>query len=138
MRVQSIVLAGVVFLGGCPRSAPSEKRDDPGAADRPGHNDEAAHEGIARRVRLEPGVIAGAKIRTAPVTREVLAATIDLPGELASDPDKTARVSPLVGGRIESVAFKVSRAFHSPRLTLSWAPHQHPRRALARIRTILR
>jgi cobalt-zinc-cadmium efflux system membrane fusion protein len=51
-------------------------------------------------------VIRDAKIRTAQVVRERLAVTIDLPGEVASDPDKTARVSALVAGRIESVSFK--------------------------------
>jgi cobalt-zinc-cadmium efflux system membrane fusion protein len=57
-------------------------------------------------VRLDPAVIAAAKIKAEPVTREVLAATIDLPGEIASNPDKTARISALVGGRLESVSFE--------------------------------
>jgi cobalt-zinc-cadmium efflux system membrane fusion protein len=51
-------------------------------------------------------VIEDAKIRTVPVAVESLAPTIDLPGEVASDPDKTARVSALVAGRLESVSFK--------------------------------
>jgi cobalt-zinc-cadmium efflux system membrane fusion protein len=57
-------------------------------------------------VRLDPAVIASAKIKLAPVVREALAATVDLSGEVSSDPDKTARVSTLVPGRIESVSFK--------------------------------
>ncbi|HMI84607.1 MAG TPA: efflux RND transporter periplasmic adaptor subunit [Polyangiaceae bacterium] len=50
--------------------------------------------------------MAAAKIRTTPVTREVLAATIDLPGEIASNPNKTARISALVAGRIETVSLE--------------------------------
>jgi len=74
------------------------------------HVDEPDHEGLPKRVRLDPAVIADAKIKTAPVTREVLAATIDLPGEIASNPDKTARISALVAGRIESVSFEEGQA----------------------------
>ncbi len=70
------------------------------------HTDEPEHEKLPRRVRLDPSVVLDAKIKTAPVVREVPAATIDLPGEIASDPDKTARISALVGGRIDSVKFK--------------------------------
>jgi cobalt-zinc-cadmium efflux system membrane fusion protein len=70
------------------------------------HDDEPAHGVLPKRVRLDPQVVMDAKIRTAPAAREVLAATIELPGEIASDPDRTARVSALVGGRLESVSFQ--------------------------------
>jgi cobalt-zinc-cadmium efflux system membrane fusion protein len=70
------------------------------------HHDEPEHQELPKRVRLDPAVIAAAKIKAEPVTREVLAATIDLPGEIASNPDKTARISALVGGRLESVSFE--------------------------------
>jgi membrane fusion protein, heavy metal efflux system len=70
------------------------------------HIDEHEHGKLPTRVRVDPAVVADAKIRTAPVTRGVLASAIELPGEVASDPDKTARISALVGGRIESVKFK--------------------------------
>ena len=106
MRTVRLVLlmVAVVFGTACPK--PSEKRDQPAPAPSADHNDEAAHEALPKRVRLEPQVIANAKIKTAPAAREALAATIDLPGEVSSDPDKTAKVSPLVGGRIDSVNFK--------------------------------
>lgn len=100
-------------LGGGACTKPSEKREGPApssSAKQADHADEAAHDALPKRVRLEPQVIADAKIKTAPVTREVLAATIDLPGEVSSDPDKTAKVSPLVGGRIESVNFTEGQA----------------------------
>ena len=70
------------------------------------HADEPEHEELPTRVRLDPAVIAQAKIETAPVAREVLVSTLDLPGEIVSDPDQTARVSALVPGRIEAVRFK--------------------------------
>jgi cobalt-zinc-cadmium efflux system membrane fusion protein len=70
------------------------------------HSDEPGHETLPRRVRLEPRVIVDALIKTSAATRQSLAATIDLPGEVSFDPDKTARVSAVVGGRIEAVNFK--------------------------------
>ena len=77
----------------------------PGAAARE-HVDEPAHEELAKRVRLSKEVIAEARIKTAPVTREILASTLSLPGEIAADPDKSARVAALVAGRLVQVSFK--------------------------------
>ena len=95
---------------GCSKNKPpetKEKHDSPAAsASSQGHADEEEHKSLPTRIRLDPAVVADAKIKTAPVAREVLAATLDLPGEVSSDPDKTARVSALVPGRIESVSFK--------------------------------
>jgi cobalt-zinc-cadmium efflux system membrane fusion protein len=71
-----------------------------------GHSDEPDHAALPTRIRLDPRVIAEAKIATAPVKREVLATIIELPGEIAADPDKTAKVSALVSGRIDSVTFR--------------------------------
>lgn len=105
---RSIVI--FVVVTGCSRTrAPSETRDEqrPGpAASSSAHADEPAHEALPKRVRLDPAVIRDAQIKTAPAAREVLAASIDLPGEIASDPDKTARVSALVEGRLDAVKFK--------------------------------
>jgi len=70
------------------------------------HSDESEHEELPTRVRLDPQVLKDAHVETAPVAREVLASTLDLPGEIASDPDRTARVSALVPGRIDAVHFK--------------------------------
>jgi len=98
-------LLGLVALLGCSRKeAPVAKPAASSSA--PDHNDEPGHETLPTRVRLDPVVVTDAKIKTAPVLREVLAATLDLPGEVSSDPDKTARVSALSSGRIESIAFK--------------------------------
>lgn len=70
------------------------------------HLDEPAHPELAKRVRLPKDVIADARIRTAPVTKEVLESTLSLPGEIAADPDKSARVSALVSGRLTRVNFR--------------------------------
>lgn len=112
MRIAMIAAAmALASLGGCSRSAPPE----PKKADKPessttaassAHKDEPVHADLPTRVRLDPAVVVDAKITTAAVVRAILAVTIDLPGEVSSDPDKTARVSALVGGRIESVNFK--------------------------------
>jgi cobalt-zinc-cadmium efflux system membrane fusion protein len=70
------------------------------------HRDEPEHEALPTRVRLDPQVVRDAHVQTSAVTREALAATIDLPGEVSFDPDKAAHVSALVSGRIVSLSFK--------------------------------
>jgi cobalt-zinc-cadmium efflux system membrane fusion protein len=72
----------------------------------PPHVDEPAHEELPKLVRLSAKVIADAQIKTSPVRREVLPSTLALPGELAADPDKSARLSSPIPGRIESVRFQ--------------------------------
>ncbi|HTM46849.1 MAG TPA: efflux RND transporter periplasmic adaptor subunit [Polyangiaceae bacterium] len=75
------------------RSAPQTERDE-----------------LPLRVHLSDEVIASAGIQTAPATREVLAAVLALPGEIAADPDKSAQVAPPIAGRIERVDFKEGSA----------------------------
>lgn len=55
---------------------------------------------------MPPAVAAQARIATAPAAKETLNVTLDLPGELAPDPDRAARISSPVAGRIEQVQFK--------------------------------
>lgn len=112
MSHRTAVLVVLALVGGCSRNnkEPEKKEKDEHvkvapAASSAGHVDEDEHKGLPTRVRLDPAVIVDAKIKTAPVVREVLAATIDLPGELSSDPNKTARLTALVPGRIEAVNF---------------------------------
>jgi cobalt-zinc-cadmium efflux system membrane fusion protein len=103
----------VLLIGACSRSESSDQRGKaapPSPVQSAQHRDEPAHGAFPTRVRLEPAVVAAAKIRTAAVTREALAAAIDLPGEIASDPNKTARISALVAGRIERVHFEEGQA----------------------------
>ncbi len=70
------------------------------------HADEEEHSALPRKVRLPASVVADAKIKTAPVQRELLAATLALPGEIAADPDRSARLSTPVPGRLVHVSFK--------------------------------
>jgi cobalt-zinc-cadmium efflux system membrane fusion protein len=70
------------------------------------HTDEPAHDALPTRVRLSPKVVLDAKIRTEPVITEELAATLMLPGEVGADPDRSARVSTPVAGRIANVQMK--------------------------------
>lgn len=113
-RTVSLALL-VVPLVGCPNKAdtnkspaPAESKktatDDPNRAD--GHSDEPEHEGVAKRVRVPPGVVKDAKLAWAPVTKESLALTLSLPGEIVVDPDRSARVSTPIPGRLDQVSFR--------------------------------
>ena len=88
-----------LLLGACGRSKPS-----PEAAAKPATSGDTRD--TRKTVRLSAKVIADAKIKTALVSMEVLVGALDLPGEVASDPDKTARVASPVAGLVEQVAFK--------------------------------
>ncbi|MBH9807611.1 hypothetical protein FE501_18970, partial [Clostridioides difficile] len=62
---------------------------DAPAASASAHTDEPEHSGIPKKIQLPANVIIDAKIEVAPVTKEVLATTLGLAGEIVSDPDKT-------------------------------------------------
>jgi membrane fusion protein, heavy metal efflux system len=107
------LVALTVLAGACGgkrgREAPEEGKDAKGAEAGAGHGehkDEPGHEPLPKRVRLPPQVVTDAKIRTEPVAREVLTSMLELPGEVAVNPDKTARVAAPVAGRIERVDFQ--------------------------------
>ncbi|MFO0667447.1 MAG: efflux RND transporter periplasmic adaptor subunit [Polyangiaceae bacterium] len=70
------------------------------------HKDEPEHEALPKKVKLSEKVVADAKIETALAVKEVLAITLALPGEVSVDPDKSARVSSPVAGRVGQVFFK--------------------------------
>lgn len=106
-----LVVVAAFALAGCPKekSATNDKAGDAKAAAsaKPGaHADEPEHEGVAKRVRVAPAVLKDAKIAVAPVVKESLAITLVLPGEVTADPDRTARVSSPVAGRLDQVSFK--------------------------------
>jgi cobalt-zinc-cadmium efflux system membrane fusion protein len=102
-----LMTAAISGCSGRPAEAPreAEQREQPNPKSLHGHDDEPGHAMLPTRVRLAAQVIRDAQIKTAEVKREALAATIDLPGEVSFDPDKTASVSALVSGRIEAVSF---------------------------------
>ncbi len=64
------------------------------------------HEELPHRVKLTPEVVKDAAIRTAPIRRATLAVTVSLPGEIAADPDHSARISSPAAGHIDEVRFK--------------------------------
>jgi cobalt-zinc-cadmium efflux system membrane fusion protein len=107
LRVSGLVLA-TCLSAACP--------DKPAAATQPApakpkpeqpHSAEThAHEELPTRIVLAAEVIAAAGIETAPVVREALAITLPLPGEVAADPDRSARVASPIAGRLERVAFR--------------------------------
>src|SRR6185436_7102786 len=83
------VIVCLLALGGCDRcgSAPTDKKPAEPAAPE-AHADEPEHEELPKRVRMSRKVIESAKIRWAPVARERLDVVLDLPGEIAADPDR--------------------------------------------------
>jgi cobalt-zinc-cadmium efflux system membrane fusion protein len=96
------VLAASMGLTGCKeQKTPVEA---PPVTER-AHADEPAHDELPKRVHLAKEVITAAKITTAPVVREALETVLELPGEIAADPDRSARIAAPIAGRIERLAF---------------------------------
>lgn len=68
------------------------------------HKDEPApHESLPTRVALSADVAKAAGIRTQPVAAQALPATVEIVGEVAADPDRAARVTARIAGRVLSV-----------------------------------
>ena len=115
MKRLLVMLLGFALLAACSKGKGAdvkarrndEQTADAGArADADAHADEPKHEELPRRAHLSKQVIEDARIRSAPVVRETLAETLLLPGEIASDPDKTARVSTPAAGRLSQLTFR--------------------------------
>ncbi|MEA2654801.1 MAG: rane fusion protein heavy metal efflux system, partial [Chloroflexota bacterium] len=87
---------------------PAKQADAAGApASAPPHEDEAEqHEALPTKVRLPASVVRSAGIKLAASTSDSLPSTVDLPGEIAADPDKSARLAARVPGRIVDVRVK--------------------------------
>ncbi|MFO0677685.1 MAG: efflux RND transporter periplasmic adaptor subunit [Polyangiaceae bacterium] len=115
-RVVATCFAVVVLVGvvGCKRPPPPPEGKGPAPAvpsKKEGSAEaEPGHDELPTRVTLSEEVIAAAKIHTSPVTKAVLVPTLDLPGEVTSDPDRTARVASPVPGRLKDVRFKEGSA----------------------------
>jgi len=109
-RTSAAPLLFAVLLACRGRGSPekTEKKESPAssAAISSHKDDDKEHDVLPKRVKLAPQVIEGAHVRTLPVTRETLAPTLTLPGEVAADPDRSARVSSPIAGRISDVRFK--------------------------------
>lgn len=96
-------------LAACPKPNDAP-RPVPEARPSVDHVDEPEHAELPTRVQLSDEVVHDAKLRVAPVTREVLAVTLSLPGEVVADPDRSARLSSPIEGRIEQVRFREGSA----------------------------
>jgi cobalt-zinc-cadmium efflux system membrane fusion protein len=71
------------------------------------HEDESEHhEELPTKVRLSPNVVRSAGIKTAAAVLDSLPATVDLTGEIAADPDRSAQLAARVPGRIVDVRVK--------------------------------
>jgi cobalt-zinc-cadmium efflux system membrane fusion protein len=91
----AVVLLGVLGGGACRgRAAEPAKTDEP-------HADVKA----PGRIRVSPEVMKDAGVEVAPVTKGVLAPTLSVPGEIVAIPDRSARLSTPVSGRIDRVLF---------------------------------
>lgn len=107
MRSKLACFALAFVIVGCSRSEKKPgKEQQPSAAASTSHDGEKEHDTIPRRARLPKEVIEAAKIKTTPATKEVLAPTLALPGEVVADPDRSARVASPVAGRLADVRFK--------------------------------
>lgn len=100
------VVAASLAGAACSRTTPPEDGKAGAASSAPAHADEPEHEELPKKVRLDPDAVRDAGIKVAPATRERLVPTVSLPGEVAADPDRIAKVSAPITGRIERVAFK--------------------------------
>lgn len=103
MRMLILPLLSLAVLVAC-KDAPPPKQAE--VAPQAAHADEEEHEQLPSKVRLSPKVVAETGIKTAPATMDSLHSTIELTGEIAADPDKSARLSARVQSRVVEVRFK--------------------------------
>jgi cobalt-zinc-cadmium efflux system membrane fusion protein len=123
MRSANAAAALVFFLAGCSKSgsetarserAPAEAppqptRGDAGAsptAPAPHEDERERHEELPSKVRLSPQVVRAAGLKMAPAGIDSLPATLDLTGEIAADPDRSAQLAARIPGRIIDVKVK--------------------------------
>lgn len=99
-------VASLALLAGCPRSEATKARGEPAPGASTSREGEKEHDAIPKHAKLSKQVVQNAKIRTEPAKKEVLSPTLALPGEISVDPDKSARVSSPVAGRILDVRFR--------------------------------
>lgn len=106
--MKAIILGALLLLVGCKREAPApvEEHARRSAPSSSAHSKDAEHEELPRKIKISDAVLAAAHVRVASAVREALSETLALPGELAADPDKLARLSSPAAGRVEEVRIK--------------------------------
>lgn len=104
----TLALACAGCRGSDPRKREAEKSEvKPSAGpSRAEDGGEHEHESLPKTVHLSPAVFRNAKLEVAPAAKELLGANIVLPGEVVADPDRSARISSTVPGRVEDVRFR--------------------------------
>jgi membrane fusion protein, heavy metal efflux system len=105
---RALFLLLFLFLFGCKDN--KKAKEDPAPAASTSHEGEKEHDAIPKKAKLTKEIIDGAKIQWMPAKKEALAPTLALPGEIVADPDKSARVSTPVAGRLADVRFKEGNA----------------------------
>lgn len=113
--VRSVVLVLLLATAGCGRakSSPSEPATDngaphaqPSAEKHHGEPGEPEHDELPKLVKLDAASRSRAGIRSEPAVRAHLGRTLTLSGEIVADPDRTAKISSPVAGRLESVTLR--------------------------------
>jgi len=93
----------LVLLAACKQGASETEKEVSGLTD--SHHDEGGHESMPKQLRVTPEVMRDADLRTEIVKRGALMPMVVLPGEIAVEPDRTARLAPSVAGKLEQVNF---------------------------------
>jgi membrane fusion protein, heavy metal efflux system len=107
---RTLLLILALVCVGCPRSDAKDTKKGEARANgektRTEDGGEHEHESLPKTVRLSADVFRTAKLEVAPAVKELLRASIVLPGEVVVDPDRSARISSTVPGRVEDVRFR--------------------------------
>ena len=101
MKIVLSAALGVTLLVGCKCA----ERPPPPSEPVDSHHDEKEHGELPRQIRVSDEVVVSSGIRTESVKRAVLTTTVSLPGEIAAEPDRTARLSAAAAGRLDQVTF---------------------------------
>jgi cobalt-zinc-cadmium efflux system membrane fusion protein len=107
MKVLAIVTALFVVTGCGRREGPlREDTPAPSAASAPNEHEDGRHEALPRRVKVSKQVVENAGIAVSRVEKAALSGALTLPGEIAADPDRVARIASPAAGRIAEVRFR--------------------------------
>ena len=85
------------------RRTAAEAADAGAPSRRPTQDETEEHQQLPTRVRLRPEVVQAAESRRRPRRWTASPSTVDLTGEIAADPDKSARLAARVAGRVVEV-----------------------------------
>lgn len=104
LTLAALALAGCKKWSKDEEKRPSTSAPDEARGEKKGDRDE--HEELPLKVRLSDEVIRESGIQVAPVQREALLSTLTLSGEVTVDPDRSARISSPMPGRLDRVTMK--------------------------------